>query len=388
MGIHKLTGVFPQKKNDKNMPEGPLVLILCIHCELLQLQHSFNPLEMYGDNYGYRSGLNQSMIEHLKTKVAKLEKKYIIKNNDLVVDIGSNDSTLLKCYSKDITKIAVDPTLKKFLKYYDKKTIKISNFFEYSIIKPYLSKKAKIVTSIAMFYDLEDPNLFVSDIYKILSDDGIWHFEQSYMPMMLQMNSYDTICHEHLEYYSLRVIKKLLQKNGFKIIDVELNQINGGSFAVTAAKKISKIIENKTVIKWILNKEKELKLETFEPFKEFKKNINNHKTQLKNLILQLKNNGKKIIGYGASTKGNVLLQYCNIDSNIIEAIAEINENKFNCFTPGTNIKILSEKNAKKLKPDYMLVLPWHFRESIIKKEKYFLERGGRLIFPLPEIEII
>ncbi len=387
LGSQKLTGIFPKKNEVDKVGGGPLSLVLCKKCQLVQLKHSYDLNKLYGKNYGYRSGLNDSMVNHLKDKVKKLEKKYGLKKNQLVVDIGSNDATLLKSYStKGISKVGIDPTISNFSKYYTKEIIKIKNFFDYDILKNKITQKAKIITSIAMFYDLEDPNKFVSDIYETLDDKGIWHFEQSYMPLMLSLNSYDTICHEHLEYYSLTVVKKLLENNNLKIIDVEFNQINGGSFAVTAAKKTSNIKPNNSVIKWILNNEKKLKLNSIATYKNFAKKMINHKIKLKKLILDLNKSGKLVYGYGASTKGNVILQFCKINNKIIESIIEINEKKFNCFTPGTNIKIISANKIKK-EPDYMLVLPWHFRDNIINKERNFLKKGGKLIFPLPEIEI-
>ena len=238
-----------------------------------------------------------------------------------------------------------------------------------------------------MFYDLEDPNLFVSDIYEILEDEGIWHFEQSYMPTMIKHNSYDTICHEHLEYYTLTNVFDLLNNNGFKILDVQLNDINGGSFSVTASKKNSKMISNIKKINSIIEDEKKLKLQNENSYTKFTNHIIKHKKDLIKLIKSIKKDGKKIIGYGASTKGNVILQYCGLSSKELECIADVNKDKFGSYTPGSNIKIISEKEAKKLNPDYMLVLPWHFRKNIIERESFFLKKGGKLIFPLPKIEI-
>ena len=387
LGKQKLTGIFPNKNHINKITSGPLSLVLCKSCDLLQLKHSYNLNELYGKNYGYRSGLNDSMVNHLKNKILNLEKKYKLKKNNVAIDIGSNDATLLNSYkTKGLIKVGIDPTIKNFSKFYKKDIIKIDDFFSYEKLQKKINYKVDLITSIAMFYDLEDPNKFVSDISSSLKDNGIWHFEQSYMPMMLTLNSYDTICHEHLEYYSLSVVKNLLDNHNLKIIDVEFNQINGGSFAVTATKKNSKIKSNSSVINWVLNNEKKLQLNSLKTFKVFEKNIKNHKKQLKKLIQDIKKSGKTIVGYGASTKGNVILQYCNLNNKIIDSIIEINHKKFNCYTPGTNIKIIGIKDLK-FKPDYMLVLPWHFRDNIINKEQVYLKKGGKLIFPLPEIEI-
>jgi hypothetical protein len=239
-----------------------------------------------------------------------------------------------------------------------------------------------------MFYDLEDPILFMKDIYDILADDGIWIFEQSYMPTMIKRNAYDTICHEHLEYYGLKQIKWMTDIVGFKIIDIELNNINGGSFCVTVAKNNNFYRENSALISQLLALEKKNGFDSINPYIGFKKKILEHKILLNNLVAKINSKGQKLFGYGASTKGNVLLQYCGFTNEDISYIAEVNEDKFDSFTPGSQIPIISEKEAKSLLPDYFLVLPWHFKDHIIKKESIYLESGGKLIFPLPSLEII
>ena len=239
-----------------------------------------------------------------------------------------------------------------------------------------------------MFYDLEDPKGFVQDIESVLAEDGVWHFEQSYMPSMLRTNSYDTICHEHLEFYSFRVVKNLLENCGLRVIDVQMNAINGGSFAVTACKKSAKYKSNTPIINWMLRQEDDMGLDTPKPYRDFEGRVFKHRKNLIELVQALVDDGKKIIGYGASTKGNVLLQFCGLTKEQIPFIAEVNEEKFGCFTPGTNIPIISEKEARAMNSDYFLVLPWHFKNNILDREKEFLAQGGKFIFPLPEIEIV
>jgi hypothetical protein len=249
-------------------------------------------------------------------------------------------------------------------------------------------EKAKIITSIAMFYDLESPLDFIRDIEICLADDGVWHFEQSYMPSMLRTNSYDTICHEHLEFYSFKVVKSILEQCGMRIIDVQMNAINGGSFAITACKDGASYKSNLPIINWLLRQENDMGLDTEKPYREFEERVFRHRKNLKELIEALVADGKTVFGYGASTKGNVLLQFCGFTSKEIPYIAEVNEEKFGSYTPGTLIPIISEEEAKKMKPDYFLVLPWHFKDNILTREKEYLENGGKFIFPLPEIEII
>jgi hypothetical protein len=389
LGNQALTGVFPKTPYD-SVTVGPLEIVWCPSSGLLQLKHSYEPSEMYGENYGYRSGLNQSMVDHLTNKIRYLERLVSLNDNDVVVDIGSNDCTTLNAYkNKNISRIGIDPTGKKFLHYYPENVRLVPDFFSANAYHSIEKKSARIITSIAMFYDLESPIQFAKEIESILDVNGIWHFEQSYMPSMLRLNSYDTICHEHLEYYSLNSVQKIMEKSGLKIIDVVMNSINGGSFAVTATKITNKSIKvNHAVIDWLLEQEIKMGLNTEKPYIEFKERVFRHRDDLKRLIDNLNRDGKKILGYGASTKGNVMLQFCGLTAKDIPAIAEVNPEKYGRITPGSHIPIISESEAKSMKPDYFLVLPWHFKEGILRRESEYLASGGRFIFPFPEIEII
>jgi hypothetical protein len=389
LGHQVLTGVFPKSASEK-ITSGPLELVWCPDGGLLQLRHSYDPGEMYGLNYGYRSGLNQSMVNHLSEKVKYLERLAKLKSGDVVLDIGSNDATTLKAYStKGIKLIGIDPTGRKFAQFYTDNIKLVPDFFTASAYRSLESSPAQIVTSIAMFYDLDAPVEFAKQIESILADDGVWHFEQSYMPSMLRMNSYDTICHEHLEYYSLGVVKIILEKAGLKIVDVVMNAINGGSFAVTAAKAGNRsIAQNLAVIDWLLEQEHRMGLNTPRPYRDFEERVFRHRDDLTRLIRALNADGKKILGYGASTKGNVVLQFCGLTNKDIPAIAEVNAEKFGCVTPGTHIPIISEQEARAMKPDYFFVLPWHFKDGILRREKEYLASGGKMIFPFPEIEIV
>jgi hypothetical protein len=248
--------------------------------------------------------------------------------------------------------------------------------------------RAQVITSIAMFYDLEDPSGFVSDIARSLAAQGIWHFEQSYLPSMLRTNSYDTVCHEHLEYYSLGVVCKLLAQHGLRVVNVQMNSINGGSFAVTACHENANYTSNSPLINWMLEQEVNLGLNSPGVYRQFEERVFMHRNDLQRLITAVIGDGKRVLGYGASTKGNVLLQFCQFNSEQIEAIADVNPSKFGTFTPGTSIPIVSEETARQMKPDYFLVLPWHFKEGILRRETEFLASGGKMIFPLPEIEIV
>lgn len=389
LGHQALTGVFPKNPADK-ITIGPLELVWCPDSGLLQLAHSYEASEMYGENYGYRSGLNQSMVAHLTNKIAYLERLFPLLPGDVVLDIGANDATTLKAYkTKGLRRIGIDPTGAKFRQYYTDEIALVPDFFSADAYRAVETKPARIVTSIAMFYDLDQPVEFAKQIESILANDGVWHFEQSYMPSMLRMNSYDTICHEHLEYYSLGVVKRILEAAGMRVVDVVMSAVNGGSFAVTAAKRSNTTIKaNAALIDWMLEQEHRMGLGTPKPFRDFEERAFRHREDLVRLIGSLNADGKRILGYGASTKGNVVLQFCGFTNKDIAAIAEVNPDKFGAFTPGTHIPIVSEAEARAMKPDYMLVLPWHFKEGIVRREKEYLSTGGKMIFPFPEIEII
>lgn len=389
LGHQALTGVFPASASDQ-VTVGPLELVWCPDSGLLQLRHSYDASEMYGDNYGYRSGLNQSMVSHLSEKVAYLERLVQPKAGDVIVDIGSNDCTTLKAYkTSGLRRIGIDPTGKKFAEYYPSDVTLVPDFFSAAAYRSVETKPARMVTSIAMFYDLDAPIEFARQVESILAEDGVWHFEQSYMPSMLRMNSYDTICHEHLEYYSLVAVNKILEAAGLRLVDVVMNAVNGGSFAVTAAKASNRSVKsNRAVIDWLLEQEGRMGLNTPKPYRDFEERVFRHRDDLTRLIHALNADGKKVLGYGASTKGNVVLQFCGLTGKDIPAIAEVNTEKFGRVTPGSHIPIVSEAEAKAMKPDYFLVLPWHFKEGILRREKEYLASGGRFIFPFPEIEII
>lgn len=395
LGTQAMTGIFPENR-ECPIGSGPLELVKCIedkegkHCGLVQLRHSYDREEMYGEGYGYRSGLNNSMVEHLNEIAKKIAATASLGREDMIIDIGSNDSTLLRAYpDTGLLLVGIDPTGNKFKKYYPSHIKLIPDFFSAERIKiSFGNKKAKVITSIAMFYDLAAPLDFMEQVHDVLSDDGIWVFEQSYMPMMLDMNSYDTVCHEHLEYYRMKQIKWMTDKIGFKIIDVEFNEINGGSFSVTVAKKRSGYCEKTDAVNKILRDEDAGGLGSLKLYADFKKRVFKHRDELCGLIRTLKCKNKKVIGYGASTKGNVILQFCGLTDKDIYCIAEVNENKFGCYTPGTYIPIISEKKARALKPDYFLVLPWHFKANIVAREQDFLKAGGRLLFPMPMPEIV
>lgn len=388
LGTQKLTGIFPKTK-EQAVTQGPVELVKCIHkdgCGLVQIAHRYDIDEFYGENYGYRSGLNKSMVDHLQSKVKKVLSLVLLNKNDIVVDIGSNDGTTLGFYPTNLSLVGIDPSGEKFKEYYASHVNLLPDFFSANTFLNYSNqKKAKVITSFSMFYDLEDPVKFMQEIEMSLADDGIWMFEQSYMPLMLERNSYDTVCQEHIEYYALKQIKWMCDKVGLKILDIEFNDINGGSFSIVATKIKSNYQENKEQINTILNDEKTKGLDTIKPWIKFQKRIDTEKENLINFLENCKTNGQNVYGLGASTKGNVLLQYCDITSEQITAIGEVNKDKYGCYTPGTLIPIVSEDEALNSDAEYFLVLPWHFKEFFVNNPKF---GNKKLLFPLPQVEVV
>lgn len=385
LGVQALTGVFP-KSSDQSVTAGPLRLVKCTGsdvCNLVQLAHSYDPAEMYGHNYGYRSGLNPSMVAHLQGTVKRLLASQPVRPDSVVLDIGSNDSTTLQAYPNNgCTLIGVDPTGVKFRSFYPPHIRLIPEFFpSEGLTKLMNGRKAAIVTSFSMLYDLENPLQFARSIAGILDEEGIWVFEQSYMPTMLSRNSYDTVCHEHLEYYALRQLKWMADRADLKLIDVEFNDINGGSFCVTAARRQSKRSAS-PAIEQTLQRERGLNLDLLRPYQDFAGRVAQSRQSLRSFLDQARRDGRVVSGIGASTKGNVILQYCGITPADVAQIGEVNEDKFGSYTPGSLIPIVSEAEVLASKPDYLLVLPWHFRAFFAG-----LFPGQKVVFPLPVLEI-
>jgi NDP-4-keto-2,6-dideoxyhexose 3-C-methyltransferase len=389
LGTQSLTGVFPKTKA-QIVTAGPLRLVKCSGdqeaCGLLQLQHTYDLNELYGQSYGYRSGLNAEMIAHLRRKVRRILERVALPEDALIIDIGANDGTTLKAYPKDgRTLVGIDPTGEKFREFYPKHVQLISEFFSAEVLRRHLGgRKASVITSFSMFYDLEQPLKFVFEIREALDSEGIWVFEQSYMPTMLRRNSYDTVCHEHLEYYGLKQVKWLLDRAGLKIVDVEFNDINGGSFSVTAACAASHHSESAKVGE-ILELEEREGLDKLATYREFARRVAENRASLREFLERSRRAGSSINGLGASTKGNVLLQYCGITESDIERIGEVNRDKFGSFTPGTLLPIVPEDEMLASNSEYLLVLPWHFRAYFEQSSKL---SGRTLVFPLPNLELV
>ena len=391
-GVQKLTGVFPATPSEMDaLSSGQITLVKCNDendtnlCGLLQIEKSFDPDEMYGDSYGYRSGLNASMVAHLHSKIDKILDNYKLNSNDLVVDIGSNDATSLRHYPSNLQRVGADPTGSKFVEFYGDDIVLLPDFFDKRLLIDNGFEKAKVITSFSMFYDLEDPVKFAKDIESSLGDDGVWIFEQSYLPLMLDTNSFDTACHEHVEYYSLKSINFILTMAGLKVIDHEFNNINGGSISVTAAKGTSSLPSDPNLEVTLRNESLVYGLQNASTYSNFMTRIDQNGKELNQLIKRLNASGANVAALGASTKGNVLLQYYGLTAEDIQVVGEVNSDKFGCYTPGSNIPIVSEDEVLESDYEFLLVLPWHFKNFFLNSEKF---SGRKLIFPLPTVHIV
>ena len=389
LGNQYVSGIFP-KKIDHEMYNGPLKLVKCDEltggCGHVQLEHTFDLPTMYGNEYGYRSGLNSSMVQHLKEKSEKIRDFIDLKENDIVIDIAGNDGTFLGFFSPELRLVSIDPTSKKFSKYYKEHVDYIADFFTEKTFRGFFGdSNAKLVTSFSMFYDLEDPCQFAKEVNSILNpEEGIWVLEQSYMPEMLRANSFDTVCHEHLSYYGMRQLKYIMDQAGLKIIDFEFNDVNGGSISMMVANKDSKYEEATQILNDLLQEELDLKLNTTEPWNDFQVRIDECKDKFWQLIDSCKESGLKVAALGASTKGNVTLQTWGITTNDLEVIGDVNPDKDGSFTPGTWIPIKSEDSVIE-EYDVFVILPWHFKNFFINSSKF---KGKKLLFPLANPEIV
>ena len=389
LGHQIITSRFPLK-GDTSTPSAKIRIIQCTSCKLVQLKDTTHSSELYEDFYGYRSGINATMRNHLTSYNEQLQSYANLVPGDTVLDIGSNDCTFIGHYPSTVRRIGCDPTGTQFADFYKATgTELVPTYFTKAAITASLGSEVrfKSVSSISMFYDLPDPVQFAQDIYDRLEDDGVWTLEQSYVATMLERNSIDTVCHEHLEYYGVKQIKEIMDRVGFKIIDLSLNDCNGGSFRTFVAKRSSiKFQEATELVDRILAKEEADRIHTPERYAEFMKTCSTEVAKLNQFLDLAKQDGKVTYIYGASTKGNCLLQFANIDSSKTPYAVERNPLKVGRIT-ATGVEIISEETMRQNPPDYMLVLPWHFRKEMIEREHAFLEGGGQLLFPFPSFEV-
>ena len=368
----------------------PLDLVICgqADCGLLQLKHTYSRVKLY-ENYWFRSSINETQIKALEDITENIEKRGILAENDTVLDIGCNDGTLLKSYrSKSLNLVGFEPSNLFEGGKTEKSTI-LNDFFSFEAFRDALgNERCKVITSIAMFYDLEDPNKFVGDIVKCLDSNGIWIIQMAYLEPMINLNGFDNIVHEHVEYYSLFSLKNLLSRHDLEVFDVELNEIYGGSFRVFIKHKENKSLDVQQSVSDLEAKELEYGFTSVQTYKDFADRCYTIKEDLLLFLNEEISKGKTIYAYGASTKGNTTLQFFDIDSSLVPKVADRDDNKFGKRTVGTNLSIISEVQAREDNPDYFLVLPWHLIDAFTEREAEYLGKGGQFIVPLPELVLV
>lgn len=363
-------------------PKFPLTLMLCTNCSLVQLSHTVPRENMYHEGYGYRSGVNEQIRNNLEMLV-----NLAVNNIDEVkswLDIACNDGTLLSMIPKNIYRVGVDPVKKFKAESKQHADLIIDDYFPTKDLSDQL--KFDVITSISMFYDLDDPNQFISMISKYLAPGGIWIVQQNYILSMLKNTSFDNVCHEHIGYYSLTAMKHLIDSHNLEIIRVFEDDINGGSIITIISHQGTKQID--ASVKHLLSAEKEFGISNSNSYKDFERNVSKISIELLNLITQLRKEDKSIYIYGASTRGSVIWQKVGLDTKLIDFAVERQQEKIGKFFSAISVPIISEYDMRKNPPDYLLIGPWFLRESFIEREKEFLKNGGKMIIPLPEIKII
>jgi hypothetical protein len=380
---------------ESDYQRGPLDLVLCNvkdgGCGLLQLKHTMERDVLYR-KYWYKSGISTTMVKALADITVAAQKTVKLSSGDTVVDIGANDGTLLRQYKvPGLMTVGFEPSnLWKLAEEGNSKII--HDYFSHESFKRELGeKKAKVITSIAMFYDLEDPNSFVEDIKNCLDTNGVWIIQMNYLGLMVENNTFDNISHEHLEYYSLLSLTNLLERHNLKAFDVELNDVNGGSFRIYAKHKNANLKCPAGCEERLEKQEKYEKKMGFDDSKiysKFTQRIEKGKKDLLEFLNQERKKGKKIFIYGASTRGLVVLQYYGIDNTLISGAADMNSDKWGKYIVGTGIPIMSVEDYRKQKPDYLLVLPYHFLDEIRQQEKDFIKNGGKMIVAIPDFKVI
>ena len=393
LGKQVLSGIFPESV-EQRIPETPLDLVKCDievnsnTCGLLQLKYSADVEEMYGTTYGYYSSLSSSMVNHLQKILDKLSRIRTLRSGDAVLDIGCNDGTLLNLIKVDgLQKVGIDPSSKKFSERFDKDINLICDYFSDKLVRENFGDiEFHQITAIAMFYDLDEPIKFLKQIRSLLAKDGIWAIEIFYLPTMLTNLVYDQICHEHVTYPSLTQIEWMTTEAGLKILDVDFNNVNGGSFLVQGSREDSNYKPEINTIRHILNAEKPL--QHIETYRRFEKRIHTNKNDTNKFINNVNSKGQTVIGYGASTKGNIVLNYCGIGPDQLPAICDVNPEKWGRITPGSHIPIISKEEMRKINPDYLFVLIWHFHREVLEDECEYVINGGKIAFHLPRLHIV
>lgn len=372
-------------ESQEGLTKAPLVLVQCDKCGLVQLKHTVDLDLMYKEQYWYSSALNKSMVSSLQNVAEEAQKRQPLEEGDIIMDIGCNDGTLFEFFPDDVYKIGFDPAPTFIEEATERCDHFINDYYSSELLPIGTHGQAKIITSIAMFYDLPDPHAFIADIVQALAYAGTWVIQFTDLLSMLQLNAFDNICHEHLEYYKLVDLMQMFARHNLDIYDLEYNDVNGGSLRVYVSQTGAHIV--RPVVEQMFNYEKAYFTASKNPIVAFHKRLKIAETALKNFLEQSQKEGKRTFVLGASTKGNTLLQVWNLNRDDLPWALEVNEDKLGLQTVGSDIPIISQETGLALKPDQLLLLPWHFTNSIKESLKPFFRDGGMLITPLPHFAL-
>jgi NDP-4-keto-2,6-dideoxyhexose 3-C-methyltransferase len=389
-----LSGVFPAP-GAPDPSRSPLELVRCAPneardaCGLVQLQHSAELTEMYGATYGYYSSISPTMASHLEGLVRRVVDCARPRAGDVVLDIGCNDGTLLNAYGAGagLIRIGIDPSSAKFASKFQGDIRVVYDFFSEARVRSLIGdRQCRIITSIAMFYDLDDPIGLMREVRALLAPDGVWALELSYQPLLLTRLTYDQVCHEHVTYPALTQMMWMAKRAGLRILDVNFNDVNGGSFFLFVGRDDGPYQPDTATIERVLGAERPLQTEA--PYARFRNRVQAHRDEIRHFLTLARAAGKRVCGYGASTKGNIVMNYCGVTRGDISAIGDRNPEKDGLTTPGTRIPIVSHARLRDLKPDYLLVLIWHLRSEVIRDELSYLQQGGKMMFDLPRLHVV
>jgi NDP-4-keto-2,6-dideoxyhexose 3-C-methyltransferase len=373
------------RTDDQKPPRYPLEVVICSDCTLVQLRHTTPSYEMYHERYGFKSGINEAIKADLNNIVEWTDSRKGHPDTGRWLDIAANDGTLLSYVPGSYYKVGIDPVAAKF----GQEATDRADEFYFDFFKPdyFLSgPRFDVITSVSMFYDLDDPNEFVRGVKSVLADDGIWVIQQNYLLTMMDINAYDNICHEHLEYYSLHSLKPLLERHGLEINDVTTSPVNGGCIRTMVTHRGSHEVKPSPGF-WLGN-ERRAGLDKLETYEEWAETVRESVKQTRYFVKTANEQGKTVFIYGASTRGGTIWQAAGLDVKDLPYAVERNPDKFGKKIASIGVPIISEEDAREMKPDFMLVSPWFFKDVFVEREKQYLEDGGALVFPLPGFEVI
>lgn len=369
--------------------EYPLRVVWCQNCGLMQIDEVVPPEELFSE-YVYVSGTSERLQNHFNNLVSEIDELYSTLNGRKVLDIGSNDGTLLKGFENhDYDVIGVEPASNIAEIARENGVETINEFFNeevaFRIQKNY--GRRDVITATNVFAHTHNVHSFLKGVSKLLADDGIFVIEVPYLVDLLENVEFDTIYHEHLSYFAVRPLKTLLEKHGFKILNIKRIDIHGGSIRLYSTKDSSWQNANSSAKK-LIRIEMEKGLDELATYKSFAHRVERLKTSLLDLLSKLKGSGHTIAGYGAAAKGNTLLNYYSIGQEMLEYIADQNTLKQGLYTPGTHVKVVSPNRIYQDTPDEIVILAWNFAEEIMKQQSDFKEMGGRFVLPVPEVRVI